>query len=109
MWVFDSKVTLDGLVGDEPSIIKEFVDWKSSDPTYNFNELRDALCGEAKLCFNADHIYLFGLAYTGRDSKKIWATRTIELEGIEFQRHPNDLDSLLKFDANAEFSILRSL
>ena len=89
-------------LGGGISIISEFVDWESSGPTYNFNELRDVLCGEAKLCFHADHIYLFGLAYTERDSKKMWATRTIEVEGIEFQRHPKDLDSLLKFDANAE-------
>ena len=71
MWVSDLELALDGLVGDCLSIIKEFVDWESSGPTYSFNELRKALCGEAKLCFNADHIYLFGLAYTGRDSKKI--------------------------------------
>ena len=45
---------------------------------------------------------MFGLAYTERDSKKIWTTRTIELEGIEFQRHPETIDSLLEFDTNAE-------
>ena len=94
LWVSDFKLTLDGLVGDGLSIIKEFVDWESSAPTYSFNELRNALCGEAKLCFNTDHIYLFGLAFTERDSKRIWTTRTIELEGIEFQRHPTDLDYL---------------
>ena len=70
MWVSDFERTLDGLVGDGLSIIKEFVGWESSGPTYSFNDLRNALCREAKLCFNADHIYLFGLAYTGRDSKK---------------------------------------
>ena len=48
LWVSDFELTLDGLVGDGLSIIKEFVDWESSGPTYNFNELRDALCGEAK-------------------------------------------------------------
>ena len=64
--------------------------------------IRNALSGEAKFCFNADHMYLFGLAYTVRDSKKNWTTRTIELEGIEFQRHPKNIDSLLEFDTNAE-------
>ena len=90
------------MVGDGRSIIKDFIDLESSGPTYNFNELRNALCGEAKFFFNADHIYLFGLAFTEKDSKKIWTTRTIELEGIEFQRHPTDLDSLLRFDTTAE-------
>ena len=90
------------MVGDGQSIIQEFVDWESSGPTYSFNELRNALCGEAKLCFNVNHMYLFGLAYTRRDSQKIWTSRTIELIGIEFQRNPNNVDSLLEFDKNAE-------
>ena len=54
------KATFDGLNGEGQSIFSEFVDWESSGPTYTFNELRDALCGEAKFCYNADHIYLFG-------------------------------------------------
>ena len=54
LWVSDFELTLYGLVGDGQSIIKEFVDWESSGPTYNFNKLRDVLCGETKLCFNAD-------------------------------------------------------
>ena len=58
------EATLDGLVGDGQSIINEFVDWESSGPTFSFNELRDALCGDAKFCFYAEHMYLFGLAYT---------------------------------------------
>ena len=95
------EATLDGLVGDGQSIIMEFVDWTSSGPTYDFNELRNALCGEAKLCFNADDLYLYGLAYTGKESKKNWISRTIELVGIEFQRHPDSLDNLLDFDKDA--------
>jgi len=75
----------DGLETDGRNIADEFVDWESAGPVYSFDELRNALCGEAKFCFNADHIYLFGLAYTGRDSKKIWTTRTIELVGIDFR------------------------
>ena len=54
------------------------------------------------MCFNPERLYLFGLAYTGREAKKIWTTRTIELEGIDFQKHPQDLETLLNFDANAE-------
>ena len=104
------EATLDGLIGDGSSIINKFVDWESSGPTFNFNELRDALCGEAKFCFNADHIYLFGLAYTGKDSKKIWTTRAIELDGIEFRRHPDNMEALLKIDINDEpFHFQRSL
>ena len=98
----DFKFTLDGLVGDGSHIITELVDWESLGLTYSFNELRDILCGEAKACFNADQLYLFGLAYTGRESKKIWTTRTIELEGIDFQKHPRSLENLLNFDAKAE-------
>ena len=41
------EATLDGLVGDGQSIIMEFVDWTSSGPTDDFNELQNALCGEA--------------------------------------------------------------
>ena len=45
---------------------------------------------------------MFGLAYTGRDSKKLWATRTIALEGIEFKRHPNYINALLEVDISVE-------
>ena len=61
------EATLDRLEGDGPNIINEFVDWESSSSTFSFNKLRDALCGEAKFRFNANHMYLFGLACTGRD------------------------------------------
>ena len=107
-WLCNKKVmtsnfeaTLDGLVGDGQSIIMEFVDWTSSGPTYDFNDLQNALCGEAKLCFNADDLYLYGLAYTARESKKMWISRTIDLVEIEFQRHPDNLDNLLDFDKDA--------
>ena len=36
------EATLDGLVGNGSSIANEFVDWESSGPTFNFNELRAA-------------------------------------------------------------------
>ena len=109
MWMSDFELTLDGLVGDGTSIIPEFVDWESSGPTYRFNELRDVLCGEAKMCFDQECLIFFGLVYTGRESKKIWITRTIELEGIDFQKHPYDVETLLNFDANAVIFNFESL
>jgi len=49
-WLCNKKVmmsnfeaTLDALVGNG----QEFIDWESSGPTYDFNDLRNALCGEA--------------------------------------------------------------
>ena len=42
--------------------------------------------------------------------KEIWTTRTIELEGIEFQRHPQDLETLLNFETKADmFDFQKSL
>ena len=62
------------------------------------------------MCFNPEQLNLFGLAYTGKESKKIWTTRTIELEGIDFQKHPHDLETLLNFDTKAEiFNFQKSL
>ena len=53
---------------------------------------------------------MFGIAYTGRDSKKLWTSRTIELEGIEFQRYPENFDDLLKIDFSTEpFNFQKSL
>ena len=95
------KATLDSLKGDDQSIINEFVDWESAGPTFSFNELRDALCGEVKYLFDANHMYLFGLAYTGRDSKKIWTSRTIALVDIEYQKHHGNLEALLNMDINS--------
>ena len=109
MWVSDFELTLDGLVGNGSHIFNELVDWESSGLTYNFNELRDILCGEAKVCFNADELYLFGLAYTGRESKKIWTTTTIELEGLDFQKHPQSLEDLLNFDTRGETFYFESI
>ena len=45
-------------------------------------------------------IFLVFLTLEG-NKKKIWTTRTIELEGIDFQRHPHDLETILNFDTNA--------
>ena len=71
--VSDFERAFDALVGYGQSIVTEFVDCESSGPTYTFNELRDNLCGEAKLYFNANHICLFGLAYNyGPPEKMNW-------------------------------------
>ena len=102
LMVSNFELTFDGLVGDGSKIVSELVDWESSGATYLFNELRDILCGEAKMCFNPERLFLFGLAYTGRESKKIWSNRTIELEGIDFMKHPQDLETLLTFDPKRE-------
>ena len=60
-WLYNKKLmvsnfelTLDGLEGDGSKIVSELVDWESSGATYRFNELRNILCGEAKMCFNPD-------------------------------------------------------
>ena len=53
---------------------------------------------------------MFGLAYTGRDWKKLWTTRKIELEEVEYQTHPTRLDALEEIDITAEtFYFQRSL
>ena len=67
LMVSNFELTFDGLDGDGSKIVSEFVDWESSGATYLFNELRDILCGEAKMCFNPERLFLFGLAYTGRE------------------------------------------
>jgi len=54
------------------------------------------------MCFNPDSLFLFGLAYTGRESKKMWINRTLELEGIDFMKHPQDVETLLTFDPKRE-------
>ena len=102
LMVSNFELTFDGLVGDGSKIVSELVDWESSGATYLFNELRDILCGEAKMCFNPERLFLFGLAYTGRESKKMWSNRTIELEGIDFMKHPQDVETLLTFDPKRE-------
>ena len=79
---------MDSLKGDGQGVFNEFVDWESAGPTFDFNELRDALCGEAKYLFDANRMFLCGLAYTGRDSKKIWTSRTIALEGMNTKDTP---------------------
>jgi len=100
----------DGMETEGNNFAELFVDWESAGPVFSFDELRNALCGEAKFCFDADPIYLFGLAYTNKDSKKIWTTRTVELEGIEYKKHPNSLEALLMIDVHSEpFNFQKSM
>ena len=69
LMVSNFELSFDGLDGDGSKIVSELVDRESSGATYLFNELRDILCGEAKMCFNQERLFLFGLAYTKRESR----------------------------------------
>ena len=91
---------MDDIVGDGQKLLAEFVDRECSSPTYTFNELRDQLCGDAKFSFDVKNIYLYGIWCTCNESKREWITRTIELEGIDFVRHPKNIEELLSLDAN---------
>ena len=51
-------------------ILAEFVDWQAGGPTYTLNELRNELCGDAKIRFDANKVFLYGLCYTAREFKK---------------------------------------
>ena len=64
------------------------MDLESSGPIYTFNELRDQLCGNAKFGFDVINIYLFGICFMCEKSKQDWITRIVDLEGIDFGRHP---------------------
>ena len=97
--VSEFERTLDGLKGDGQNLLAEFVDWEVSGPTYTFNELRNEICGDAKFKFDAAKVSLYGLFYTCRESKKEWINRTIDLEYINFSRHPKTLEELLQVDA----------
>ena len=82
------EIILGSLKGDGQNLLAEFVDWEVSGPTYTFNELRNELCGYANFKFDATKVSLFGLFYTCRESKKQLITRTINLERIDYYRHP---------------------
>ena len=62
----------DGLETDGRNIANEFVDWESAGPLYSFDELRNALCGEAKNCFNALYIPAETLRKFGPPEQLIW-------------------------------------
>ena len=64
--VSELEITLDDLKGDSQNILAEFVYWQAAGPTYTFNELRNELCGDAKIKFDARKVFLYGLCYTCR-------------------------------------------
>ena len=87
------------------------MDWEASSPTYTFNELRNQLCGDAKIKFDANKVSLFGLCNTCGESKKDWITRTIELKDVDYYKHPTNLEELLAVDdaSHDVFNFQRSM
>ena len=69
------------------------------------------MCGDAKFKFDASKVFLCGLFYSCKESKKEWIIRNSELDVIDHVRHPTTLEELLGVDANsyAEFNFQRSL
>ena len=55
-------------------------------------------------------IFLYGLFYTCKESKKDWITRTIKLKDVDFSKHPTDLKELLTIDNESQdvFNFQRS-
>ena len=89
--VSEFENTLDGIVGDSQNILAEFVDWESSSSAYTFNELRSELCVVCKFKFDATKVYLFGLFYACKESKKEWIMRTSDIECLDYDRHPKTI------------------
>ena len=90
--------SFDSLQGDGQQLLNEFVDWPVAGEVYSYNELKNELCGDAKFKFDGARIWLSGLVWSYTDSKKAWTSRTIDLEDVEFQRHPKTLDRLFETD-----------
>ena len=99
--VSELEITLDELKGDGQNILAEFVDWQAAGPTYTFNELRNELCGDAKIQFDANKVFLYDLCYTCKESKKDRMERTIELKDVDYYKHPTELEELLAIDADS--------
>ena len=53
---------------------------------------------DAKFMFDASKFSLYGLVYTCKESKKDWISRTIDLENIDYYKHPQTLEELLHVD-----------
>ena len=89
----------------------EFVDWQAAGPTYSFAELRNELCGDAKILFNKKQLSLNGLVFTYKESKKEWLARTIELLDVDYNKHPTTLGELLAVDTESYdcFNFQRSM
>ena len=62
--------TFDSIVGDGQHVLADFVDWKSSGPTYTFNDLRDQLCGDAKFGFDVGSVFCLAFSFPARNPKK---------------------------------------
>ena len=103
--------TLDTLQGDGQQLLNEFVDWPVAGDVYSYSELKNELCGDAKFKFDPARIWPSGLVWSYTDSKKAWTSRTIDLEDVDFQRHPKTLDRLFETDSEAfeVFDFQRSL
>ena len=71
--------TLDRLVGDGQNTLAEFMDWRSSGATYTFNELRNELCSDVILNFDASKVFLFGLFYSCKNPKRNGLSGTVIL------------------------------
>ena len=56
-------------------------------------------------------IFLYGLFYTCKESKKDWITRTIELKDVDFSKNHTDLEELLIIDneSHVVFNFQRSM
>ena len=80
--------TLDTLQGDGQQLLNEFVDWPVAGDVYSYSELKNELCGDAKFKFDPARIWPSGLVWSYTDSKKAWTSRTMDLEAVDFQRHP---------------------
>ena len=80
--------TLDTLQGDGQQLLNEFVDWPVAGDVYSYSELKNELCGDAKFKFDPARIWPSGLVWSYTDSKKAWTSRTMDLEDVDFQRHP---------------------
>ena len=90
--------TFDSLQGDGKKLLDEFVDWSVAGDVYSYNDLKNELCGDAKFKFDRENIWLSGLVWSNTDSKKAWISRTIDLNDVDFKRHPKTLDDLFKTD-----------
>ena len=65
------ETTLDELKGDGQNLLAEFMDWKSADPTYSFAEVRNELCGDAKILLNEKQLSLYDWFIHAKSPKRM--------------------------------------
>ena len=71
--VSELETTLDELKGDGQNVLPEFVDWQAAGPTYTFNELRNELCGDAKIKFDEkSYLYMYCTTHAKNPKKIGW-------------------------------------